>query len=1517
MYDQGNFGPPTAQGPYTSSSMFHQQHPAVSLPPFSQGSQPPRTTFMQHRPPPFPSPVAQLGHPSYEHTSVLHQLGPPLTVPSSGVNSRPYLTTTASSPLPTQPLQVHANSQIPQNSQWLQNANFVPQPVPSVAPMVLPPPPSQGQTVYGSPLQQPPSTGVQAHQQAHEPASSFFTSPQFGAFWQPQNSNMPVARPPPPTSPPVALPHPPSSPPPTSSFPFSNDSPRPNPAVSHSTSHAQNTSGTDTPVGSTDGVSRSYLVGNDACKPEGFGKGNGYGDSASKISSSCMKNSIPPPKPLDDRTVRSIEILCQFIAKNGPEFEDMTRKKEFGNPQFKFLFGGEPGSENSVAYEYFMWMKNKCKLEFKTNGAQKITDSPVRPLAGYSSQLNADTGVPSSSADSDMDMEDDITHPNEELLIHPSNNLSNTVSVSGHLDRKGHMLTSSQEHSPGKDTMVGKSLGPESLALVEQRQGSNASSDQKQSIIRKSAARADGSVVDSSGNVQIPLDDKEQISFSPAKTDLVEQSSEEHPGQLVKRASPFRLLQDYASEGCSDDEAHDEDDVPSTAILATDVHSRSDDKNTGDNFGADLGPKRVLASDMECNPLSESHRCQDFSFKSQDITLEVDVTSVTGKSKFVNVYDDQRLVEDSVSHGPLNKESASTDANVEASVCKKDAMSVSTKMKVDKFGRLIREGASDSDSDGSPHYTGRRGKRDRSRSRSRSPHDRKRRRRSPWGRKGRRGRSRSFSPRRRSSRSRSPLHRDEYPGDKMRRDKGLLPECFDFRRGKCYRGASCRYLHHEEKHERSRPNRIKQSLQELARSSRRSDLNEKNENAPQQKTSRWHDEGRVQVPKPTEDMPGVEKKILSEPATRPSDVGHLEPDILQSPVADPGRHHVIPTSVGKLEQEQSQGHYTDQVFLNLDQKHGKMDKSSESSPMETSVAIPNQIPGDKPQLNKGSIIDLHTTLTNMNKPENIPFQSIASHQSNVPAANNTFHFPPSSCPLPLPEMAAPYAQQVSSASNSASVENYPAYQASISYPHSQFPIPSNPTWNSLPPPPALSHLSHPSPNDMVGTSSTHGQYNDRPVHFQQNMLHPRNQFLARTPTDPYITEIPAGSHVGQNQIYPSLPEPVQPSHPMDELQPRTFPTSQQISKLHGGADVVGKDCLTGRPLLSSYPLHSYMADSLHSQALPFSRGSRESPSKRIPPADSVSSLLDDDGKVISTMSRYTSGLFDRDQPSQFADFGGSRISSHYNPYASTFEQLSSKHSSNIITPEKDRLYGSHFGAAYSFRHVPGGGRAVSLCSNTISPQNTVQGAQGTLPGPMGDQYDPLYDSIEPSSNSVKKSGHNFEATDESDIMVRMSGSNKPLDVEENNKQKGEAIALTASIENEEYGETADAEVGTVEDGSPSEPNNAEDTAAGEVEIDQVKAPGKNKKNKESRSMKLFKVALANFVKEVLKPSWRQGNMSKEAFKTIVKKTVDKVSGAMKSHQIPKSQAKINHYIDSSQRKLTKLVMGYVDKYVKV
>lgn len=36
-----------------------------------------------------------------------------------------------------------------------------------------------------------------------------------------------------------------------------------------------------------------------------------------------------------------IDKLAQFVARNGPEFEQMTKSKQKGNPKFQFLYGGE------------------------------------------------------------------------------------------------------------------------------------------------------------------------------------------------------------------------------------------------------------------------------------------------------------------------------------------------------------------------------------------------------------------------------------------------------------------------------------------------------------------------------------------------------------------------------------------------------------------------------------------------------------------------------------------------------------------------------------------------------------------------------------------------------------------------------------------------------------------------------------------------------------------------------------------------------------------------------------------------------------------------------------------------------------------------------------------------------------------------------------------------------------------------------------------------------------------------
>ncbi|KAJ4950298.1 hypothetical protein NE237_027130 [Protea cynaroides] len=89
-----------------------------------------------------------------------------------------------------------------------------------------------------------------------------------------------------------------------------------------------------------------------------------------------------------------------------------------------------------------------------------------------------------------------------------------------------------------------------------------------------------------------------------------------------------------------------------------------------------------------------------------------------------------------------------------------------------------------------------------------------------------------------------------------------------------------------------------------------------------------------------------------------------------------------------------------------------------------------------------------------------------------------------------------------------------------------------------------------------------------------------------------------------------------------------------------------------------------------------------------------------------------------------------------------------------------------------------------------------------------------------------------------------------------------------------------------------------------------------KRSKDAKALRMFKFALVEFVKEILKPTWKGGQMSKEAHKTVVKKVVDKVTGAIQGADVPHTQEKIDHYLSYSKPKLTKLVQAYVEKYSK-
>ncbi|XP_044497100.1 protein FRIGIDA-ESSENTIAL 1 isoform X2 [Mangifera indica] len=86
--------------------------------------------------------------------------------------------------------------------------------------------------------------------------------------------------------------------------------------------------------------------------------------------------------------------------------------------------------------------------------------------------------------------------------------------------------------------------------------------------------------------------------------------------------------------------------------------------------------------------------------------------------------------------------------------------------------------------------------------------------------------------------------------------------------------------------------------------------------------------------------------------------------------------------------------------------------------------------------------------------------------------------------------------------------------------------------------------------------------------------------------------------------------------------------------------------------------------------------------------------------------------------------------------------------------------------------------------------------------------------------------------------------------------------------------------------------------------------------KESKAMRHFRSGLVDFVKELLKPTWREGKLTKDAHNRIVKRAVDKVLHALQPHQIPTTMESVKHYLSSSRPKIAKLIEGYVDKYGK-
>lgn len=181
----------------------------------------------------------------------------------------------------------------------------------------------------------------------------------------------------------------------------------------------------------------------------------------------------------------------------------------------------------------------------------------------------------------------------------------------------------------------------------------------------------------------------------------------------------------------------------------------------------------------------------------------------------------------------------------------------------------------------------------------------------------------------------------------------------------------------------------------------------------------------------------------------------------------------------------------------------------------------------------------------------------------------------------------------------------------------------------------------------------------------------------------------------------------------------------------------------------------------------------------------------------------------------------------------------------------------------------------------------------------------LYDSqnVLTSTNvlngTTKNVSQNFDASAFAHESYGQSSGAKPL-LPKEEKYVSTHNSIDVASANNDNGVTSANIVGLAAQGQNSNLKHG----GGDMEVD----------SRESKEMKAFRVALIEFVKELVKPFWHEGRLTKDAHKKVVKKSVEKVICSFEAYQIPSESESIDQYLSVNRPKLLKLVEAYVAKY---
>ncbi|XP_035793948.1 calcium homeostasis endoplasmic reticulum protein-like [Anopheles albimanus] len=108
-----------------------------------------------------------------------------------------------------------------------------------------------------------------------------------------------------------------------------------------------------------------------------------------------------PPNDIELRNI--IDKLADFVARNGPEFESMTKSKQKGNPKFAFLYGGE-------FYNYYQYKVITRQALLKQQSQPNMSLPPLMGQQGFPQMMQGFGQQPGLSAMQQQQQQQQMHH---------------------------------------------------------------------------------------------------------------------------------------------------------------------------------------------------------------------------------------------------------------------------------------------------------------------------------------------------------------------------------------------------------------------------------------------------------------------------------------------------------------------------------------------------------------------------------------------------------------------------------------------------------------------------------------------------------------------------------------------------------------------------------------------------------------------------------------------------------------------------------------------------------------------------------------------------------------------------------------------------------------------------------------------------------------------------------------------------------------------------------------------------